>query len=114
MSRFVTARMASISSVIGYPLRPLRVPSDRVVIYEPFALSVSRACLRSFSWRGVGALEGVDQLEGDALHLGRPLVGEIEDGVDMLVEGRLVEVAEQEHHHGDDLVDRGPRRELAP
>src|SRR2546423_2383149 len=114
MSRLVTASTASMSSVNGPP--PPYVPSDRVVIYEPFARSVSRLGFRSLRGAGppISPLEGVDQLEGDALHLGRPFVGEVEDGVDVGIEGRLVEVAEQEDDHGHDLVDLRPRLELAP
>src|SRR5947208_2788742 len=111
MSRLVTARTASMSSVTGSPFAP--VPSDRVVIYEPFARSVSRAGLRSTPRARVGTLEGSHQFERDALYLGRPLVGEIEDGVDVGIEGRLVEVAEEQHDHGDDLVDGDARCELA-
>src|SRR3954452_6095252 len=115
MYRLVTARTASMSSVHGLPLRPTR-PSDRVVIYESFARSVSRVGFGSPGSAGLAVrpLQGVHQLEGDALDLLGPLVGELEDGVDVLVEGRLVEVAEQHDHHGHDLVDLGAGRELAP
>src|SRR5438309_8806411 len=113
MSRLVTARIASMS-VTACPLAPACVQSDRVVIYEPFARSVSRAGLRPATGAPVGTLQGVDELEGDALDLGRALVGEVQHRVDVGVEGRLVEVPQEEHDHGDDLVDRRSRGELAP
>src|SRR5438105_8546926 len=99
MSRLVTARIASMSSATASPLAPACAPSDRVVIYEPLAPSVSRAGFRRPSAPGapVGAFQGVDQLEGDALHLGRALVGEVQHGVDVRVEGSLVEVAQEQH-----------------
>src|SRR5947199_100665 len=63
MSRLVTARIASMSVAIDSPFAPTSRPSDQVVIYEPFARSVSRAGLGSLSRASVGPLDGVGREE---------------------------------------------------